>query len=89
MGATTCDMPGLTGPEVEKLYGEGREWLAESEVTPRKKVRRDWHHHSRALRRRLMGQGGIAGCRDDSWAQESFPAVVNFFARGCGRFAHG
>lgn len=29
---------------------------------PRKKVRRDWHHHSRALRRRLMGQGGIAGC---------------------------
>ncbi|MBR0842086.1 nuclear transport factor 2 family protein [Bradyrhizobium liaoningense] len=22
------DMPGLTGPEVEKLYGEGREWLA-------------------------------------------------------------
>ncbi|MFB6461139.1 nuclear transport factor 2 family protein [Bradyrhizobium tunisiense] len=23
------DMPGLTGAEVEKLYGEGREWLAE------------------------------------------------------------
>ncbi|MBR0965274.1 nuclear transport factor 2 family protein [Bradyrhizobium diazoefficiens] len=23
------DMPGLTGPEVEKLYGEGRAWLAE------------------------------------------------------------
>lgn len=22
------DMPGLVGPEVEKLYGEGREWLA-------------------------------------------------------------
>lgn len=22
------DMPGLTGAEVEKLYGEGREWLA-------------------------------------------------------------
>ncbi|HEV2153835.1 nuclear transport factor 2 family protein [Bradyrhizobium sp.] len=22
------DMPGLIGPEVEKLYGEGREWLA-------------------------------------------------------------
>lgn len=22
------DMPGLTGPEVEKLYGEGRDWLA-------------------------------------------------------------
>ena len=22
------DMPGLTGPEVEKLYAEGREWLA-------------------------------------------------------------
>lgn len=22
------DMPGLMGPEVEKLYGEGREWLA-------------------------------------------------------------
>ena len=22
------DMPGLTGPEVEKLYGEGRAWLA-------------------------------------------------------------
>ncbi|QPF91175.1 hypothetical protein [Bradyrhizobium commune] len=29
---------------------------------PQTKVRRDWHHHSRALRRRLMGQGGIAGC---------------------------
>jgi hypothetical protein len=22
------DMPGLIGPEVEKLYGEGRDWLA-------------------------------------------------------------
>jgi SnoaL-like domain len=22
------DMPGLTGPEVERLYGEGRDWLA-------------------------------------------------------------
>jgi hypothetical protein len=22
------DMPGLTGAEVERLYGEGREWLA-------------------------------------------------------------
>jgi hypothetical protein len=22
------DMPGLTGPEVERLYGEGRSWLA-------------------------------------------------------------
>jgi hypothetical protein len=22
------DMPGLTGPEVERLYGEGRAWLA-------------------------------------------------------------
>jgi hypothetical protein len=21
------DMPGLTGAEVEKLYGEGRDWL--------------------------------------------------------------
>jgi hypothetical protein len=30
------------------------------------KVRRDWHHHSRALHRRFMGQGGITGCRDDS-----------------------
>ena len=23
-------LPGLRGPEVEKLYGEGREWLAGS-----------------------------------------------------------
>ena len=22
------DMPGLIGPEVEKLYGEGRDWLS-------------------------------------------------------------
>jgi hypothetical protein len=25
---------------------------------PRKKAGRGWHHHSRALRRRSMGQGG-------------------------------
>ncbi|UWU83810.1 nuclear transport factor 2 family protein [Bradyrhizobium yuanmingense] len=30
------DMPGLIGPEVEKLYGEGREWLAgKAKVGPR------------------------------------------------------
>ena len=31
-----------------------------------KKVGHDWHHHSRALRRRSMGQGGITGCREDA-----------------------
>jgi len=32
------DMPGLTGAEVEKLYGEGRAWLTgKGEVNPRQK----------------------------------------------------
>jgi hypothetical protein len=44
-----------------------------------KKAGRGWHHHSRALHRRSMGQGGITGCRDDSSRQKSFPSEQRFF----------
>ena len=44
-----------------------------------KKAGRDRHHHSRALRRRSMGQGGITGCRDDSQRPRVVPAAVKIF----------
>jgi hypothetical protein len=48
----------------------------------RKKVGRDWHHHSRALRHRSMGQGGMTGCRDYAPRQKSFLASCKYFGHG-------
>jgi hypothetical protein len=46
------------------------------------KVGRDWHHHSRALRHRSMGQGGMTGCRDYAPRQKSFLAACKYFRHG-------
>jgi len=55
---------------------------ATQQVENNKKAGRDRHHHGRALRRRLMGQGGITGCRDDSPRPKSFLAARKFFGHG-------
>jgi uncharacterized MAPEG superfamily protein len=49
-------------------------------IVARQKAGRSWHHHSCALRRRLIGAGGITGCRDYAQAPNSFPAFPTFFA---------
>lgn len=56
------DMPGLIGAESRSSIAKGGSGWRGRRSEPQTKVRRDWHHHSRALRHRLMGQGGIAGC---------------------------
>jgi hypothetical protein len=46
----------------------------------RKKAGRGWHHHSRALHRRSMGQGGITGCQYDARAPGVVPRPRLFFS---------
>ena len=45
-----------------------------------KKVGHGWHHHSRALRRRSMGQGGITGSLEDAEAPAGVPAASKKFS---------
>jgi hypothetical protein len=45
----------------------------------KKKAGRDWHHHSRALQRRSMGQGGITGCQNDAQPPGVVPGFGNYF----------
>jgi hypothetical protein len=57
------------------------EWSAISfkETQDWKKAGRSWHHHSCALRHRLIGAGGITGWQDDAQAPGIVPAPQNNF----------
>src|ERR1700732_3445934 len=57
--ATSCKKAATHSPTCCQADGDPqlRSGIAQS-VENLKKVGRDWHHHSRALRHRSMGQGG-------------------------------